>query len=72
MPTVGPIKRRDLIVCLRQLGFSGPHPGKRHEFMKRAHARVIIPNPHGGDISRELLQRIRKQAEISRKEWEAL
>jgi predicted RNA binding protein YcfA (HicA-like mRNA interferase family) len=72
MPTIGPIKRRDLITYLKQLGFTGPHPGKRHEFMKRPDVRLIIPNPHHGDISRELLLRILKEAGISREEWETL
>ena len=30
MPQFGPVKRRQLIACLRQLGFSGPYAaGKR-------------------------------------------
>jgi predicted RNA binding protein YcfA (HicA-like mRNA interferase family) len=40
--------------------------------MKRGHTRVIVPNPHQGDISQGLLLRILKQAEISREEWEML
>jgi predicted RNA binding protein YcfA (HicA-like mRNA interferase family) len=72
MPSIGPIKRRDLIICLHQLGFSGPHPGKRHEFMKREHVRISIPNPHRGEISREFLLRILKEAGVSREQWEAL
>jgi len=31
---------------------------------------ITLPNPHRGDISKELLARILKQAVISRKEWE--
>jgi len=72
MPKVGPIERRDLIRHLRQLGFDGPHPGGRHEAMYRGIAQIPIPNPHAGDISQALLQRILKQAGISREEWEAL
>ena len=33
---------------------------------------VWIPNPHEGDIGREFLMRILRQAGISRGEWEAL
>ena len=29
-------------------------------------------NPHQGDISRRLLERLLRQAEISRDEWESL
>lgn len=40
--------------------------------MQRGTLVIRIPNPHQGDISRALLLRILKQAEISREEWEAL
>jgi hypothetical protein len=32
MPHVGPIKRKDLIYYLRQLGFEGPYPGGNHQY----------------------------------------
>ena len=72
MPKIGPMKRRDLIKYLKQLGFSDPRSGGGHEYMKRGNERVTLPNPHEGDISQPLLQRILKQAGISRDEWEAL
>jgi hypothetical protein len=34
--------------------------------------RIWIPNPHLGDIGRDLLARILRQAHISRDEWEDL
>ena len=40
--------------------------------MIRGQTSVRIPNPHRGDISRELLADILKQAGISREEWEVL
>jgi hypothetical protein len=33
---------------------------------------VVVPNPHRGDISRELLLELLKQAGISRESWESL
>jgi predicted RNA binding protein YcfA (HicA-like mRNA interferase family) len=33
---------------------------------------LTLPNPHQGDIGRELLARILRQAGISREEWETL
>jgi predicted RNA binding protein YcfA (HicA-like mRNA interferase family) len=33
---------------------------------------LTIPNPHKGDIGRDLLTRILRQAGISREEWEQL
>jgi hypothetical protein len=33
---------------------------------------VYIPNPHQGDIGRELLARILRQAQIDKQEWEKL
>ena len=38
--------------------------------MIRASVRVRLPNPHEGDISREFLARILRQADVSRAEWE--
>lgn len=68
MPIVGPIKRNDLIRYLKELGFSNPELGGKHQYMIRDAKRLIIPNPHKGDISAVLLLRLLKQAEISRKE----
>ena len=42
MPRLGPVKRRDLITYLRQLGFSDPQPGGNHEYMKRGHYRWLL------------------------------
>jgi len=72
MPRVGPIKRRELIRCLRQLGFDGPYTGGRHEYMRKEGPPLILPNPHQGDISTGLLTRILRQAGISREQWEQL
>lgn len=35
MPALGPIKRRDLIKYLRQLGFDGPFVGRKHQVMTK-------------------------------------
>ena len=72
MPSFGPIKRRDLLRCLRELGFEGPYSGGRHQFMVRGDLRLYVPNPHQGDIGRSLLARILRQAGIDREEWEQL
>jgi len=72
MPTFGPIKRKDLIYYLRQAGFSGPYSGGKHEFMLKGHLRVRIPNPHRGDIGKNLLVRILREAGMDKDEWEKL
>ena len=72
MPAFGPIKRRDLIYYLRQLGFSGPYAGGKHEFMQRGSLSLTIPNPHGRDIGPKLLAKVLRQAAIERREWERL
>ena len=72
MPLLRPIKRVDLIRSLRQFGFTGPRAGTKHEFMQRGEVKIIIPNPHGGEIGVGLLSRILRQAGISREEWERL
>lgn len=72
MPTLGPLKRIDLIRYLKQLGFEGPFSGAKHQFMTKGQFTVRVPNPHQGDIGRELLSRILRQANIDRDEWEKL
>ena len=72
MPHLGPVKREDLINYLRELGFDGPFSGTKHQVMIKGTLRLTIPNPHHGDIGRELLVRILRQAGIARDEWEKL
>jgi len=73
MPRFGPIiKRRELIACLRRLGFAGPYAGSKHEFMQRGDMSLTIPNPHGSDIGPKLLGQVLRQAGIERNEWEHL
>ena len=72
MPYFGPIKRKDLVGYLKLLGFSGPYSGGKHQFMLKGNLTLRIPNPHQGDIGRDLLGRILKQAQITREQWERL
>ena len=72
MPRLGPIRRPDLIRHLRHLGFDGPYVGGRHQFMQRGDVRLILPNPHRGDIAVEFLARLLREAEITHEEWERL
>jgi len=72
LPPLAPIKRRDLIRYLRDLGATGPFPGGQHEFMRWDGKRIILPNSHQGDISTGLLARILRDARVSREEWERL
>ena len=72
MPSFGIIKRKDLIRALKEAGFDGPHAGGKHEFMVKGNLRLTVPNPHQGEIGKDLLSRILKQAGISRDEWEKL
>lgn len=72
MPKFGPIKRRELIHFLRQLGFRGPYAGGKHQFMVKESVRVRIPNPHQSDIGKNLLKKILVEAGVSREQWEQL
>ena len=72
MPAFGPVSRGELIKNLRKLGFEGPYRGTKHDFMVRGENTPRVPNPHEGDISRELLDRILKQAGVSKEEWRKL
>ncbi len=72
MPHFRPMKRRELIAGLRQLGFTGPYIGGKHEFMQKGDLSLTIPNPHGKDIGPKLLAKVLLQAGIERSEWERL
>ena len=72
MPAFGPIKRSDLIRYLKKAGFDGPYSGGRHQLMIKGSRTLRVPNPHRGDVGKELLSRILRQADITRGEWEAL
>ena len=72
MPAFGPISRKRLVRCLHTIGFEGPYAGGKHSFMVRSGLVLTIPNPHKGDIGRELLARILRQAGITRRQWERL
>ena len=72
MPRFGSIKRIDLIRYLKQFGFEGPYSGGKHQFMVKGDITLRIPNPHHGDIGRELLARILRQARIDRSKWEKI
>ena len=72
MPAFGPIKHKELIYYLRQVGFNGPYSGGKHQFMLKGQLRLRIPNPQKGDIGKNLLLRILNEAGIDRKEWEKL
>jgi hypothetical protein len=72
MPPLGPIKRQELIRYLRELRFEGPYEGGKHQYMIRSQVKLAIPNPHPGDISKDLLVRILRQGGINRDDWERL
>jgi len=72
MPRFGAIKRKDLISNLRRLGFSGPFSGGKHQFMTKDDVTLHVPNPHQGDIGKELLARVLRQAGIEKDAWEQL
>lgn len=69
MPEIRPIKRNDLIHYLVILGFHGPYSGGKHQFMIKDKLRLTLPNPHQGDIGVNLLNKILKQAQVSKEQW---
>jgi predicted RNA binding protein YcfA (HicA-like mRNA interferase family) len=64
LASTGPTKRRDFIKNLRALGFVGPSSGGKHPFMSRGNLDVHVPNPHGQDVSGDLVKRILRNAGI--------
>jgi predicted RNA binding protein YcfA (HicA-like mRNA interferase family) len=72
LPRFGPVNRKDPIKALKKTGFAGPFTGGKHEFPVKGELRLVLPNPHQSEISKDLLGRILHQANISRAEWEKL
>jgi predicted RNA binding protein YcfA (HicA-like mRNA interferase family) len=69
MPGLNPVSRREMVRKLKVLGFVGPFPGGKHQWMRRGGLRLTIPNPHGGLIDPALIRRILRQAGITLDEW---
>jgi predicted RNA binding protein YcfA (HicA-like mRNA interferase family) len=69
MPHLNPVSRRELVRKLKRLGFEGPFPGGKHQWMRRGGLRLTIPNPHEGEIDPGLIRRILLQAGITIEEW---
>jgi predicted RNA binding protein YcfA (HicA-like mRNA interferase family) len=73
MPKFGPVSRSDLLRALRKAGWTeSSRKGGKHLVLRRGTGYVRIPNEHGSDLSTGLLNRILKEAGISREEWEHL
>ena len=70
MANLTPVKRKNLISKLKQLGFTGPFSGGKHQFMIKEKLRLTIPNPHQADIGINLLSKILQQASITKEQWE--
>ena len=69
MTRLTPVSWREFVERLQELGFEGPFTGGRHPQMRRGDVTLIIPNPHAGEIGVGFLQRLLRQAGISREEW---
>lgn len=69
MPKLNPISRRKFIQRMHELGFEGPFAGGKHPQMRRGNLTLIIPNMHEGNIGAGFLNRLLRQAGISREEW---
>lgn len=64
-----PIKRRGLIKRFRRLCWQGPFPGGNHQYMKKQGRKLPIPGYQ--EIDAGQLHDILREADISRKNWEA-
>lgn len=64
-----PVSWAELVRILRKLDFDGPFQGGKHPYMIRGDLVLTLPNPHKKEIGVDLIQRILRQAGISREEW---
>ena len=65
-----PIKWRELVRRLRALGWGPPEGGGKHPVMWKAGQKLVLPNPHKGDIDWSLTKHLLQQAGISQDGWE--
>ena len=72
MSRLVPVSRNELLRRLHKLGFEGPYSGGKHQYMVKGQLKLAVPNPHQGEIGRDLLARILRQAGIEREDWERL
>ncbi|MEA2065417.1 MAG: type II toxin-antitoxin system HicA family toxin [Patescibacteria group bacterium] len=70
MSRIIPLQRKILIKKLRKLGFTGPFPATRHEYLMKANHKIFIPNTHGNkDIGIPIIKEILKQLGINRDDF---
>jgi predicted RNA binding protein YcfA (HicA-like mRNA interferase family) len=71
-----PLKRREFIRKLRQLGFSDVQPGAKHAFMRYGNYRQRLPNDNEYSVAflKHLLQQVQDGIgrSISDDEWNKL
>ena len=65
-----PVKWREFVRRFRALGWGPPEPGGKHLAMWKAGRKIVLPNPHKGDIDWSLTKRILDQADISPDDWD--
>lgn len=69
MPKLKPISWRELVKKLKFFGFDGPYQSGKHPYMIKDDLTLTIPNPYEREVSVDLLDRILKQAGISKNDW---
>jgi len=70
---LSPVSRRELLRKLRALGFDGPYPGGKHQYMERGSWKIRVPNPHGAkDVGVPIVKQILAQLGLSEAEWQKL
>jgi predicted RNA binding protein YcfA (HicA-like mRNA interferase family) len=67
-----PIKWREMVRRLHALGWGPLEGGGKHPVMWNAGRKIVLPNPHKGDIDWSLAKRILDQAGINKDEWDKL
>jgi hypothetical protein len=73
MPRLGTIKRDTFVQKLQALGFEGPFPGKRHEFLTYGSYPLHIPSDkeYSPELHADMLKEVRGilGRTLSRDEW---
>ena len=63
------LKYREFIAKLKKIGLEGPISGGKHPHFLFGNIKIIVPNPHGGDVDKNIVKKIISKIGITVEEF---
>ena len=60
-----PQKYHEFIAKLRKIGLEGPFSGSKHPYFLFGKIKIIVPNPHGGDVDKSIIKKVINKIGVS-------